>query len=109
MALSPPEPVVFTKDYVKHRLLSTKNTRKGRVASLSSLIRVFLVESRIMTSACQTASSYVECPSSTSWPIGMLDTFLREVAIDYFASGHRLLCSLVLRASSLTASTNAGA
>ena len=65
----PPEPVVFTKDYVKHRLLSTKNTRKGRVASLSSLIRVFLVESRIMTSACQTASSYVECPSSTSWPI----------------------------------------
>jgi hypothetical protein len=62
----PPEPVVFTKDYVKHRLLSTKKYPQGTSGLVVKSHKGLLGGVTIMTSACQTASSYVECPSITS-------------------------------------------
>jgi hypothetical protein len=70
----PPElgnPVVFTRDYVKHRLFSTTTYGQGtrRVASLRRSTRIFSVKSRTMTSAYRRAArSYVKCASITSQP-----------------------------------------
>jgi hypothetical protein len=61
-------PVVFTKDYVKHRLLSKTTYEQGRVASLRRFIRVFSVESLTLISAYQMVCSSVKCPSITSRP-----------------------------------------
>jgi hypothetical protein len=59
-------PVVFTKDYVKHRLLSKTTYEQGTSGLVTKVMRVFSVESPTLTSAYQMVCSYVKCPSITS-------------------------------------------
>jgi hypothetical protein len=63
----PPEPVVFTKDYVKHRLLSTKKYPQG-------------------TSGIAVKSHKGLLGGVTHYDIRLPDgEYVREVPIDYFA------------------------
>jgi hypothetical protein len=61
--------VVFTRDFVRHNLLSKKHLwRRERVPSLRAFIKALWVESRTWTSAYRKVHSYGKCPSITSGP-----------------------------------------
>ena len=65
----PGNPVVFTRDYVKHRLFSTKKYPQGTSGLVTKAHRGLL--------GCVTHYD-VRLPES--------GTFLREVPVDYFAA-----------------------
>jgi hypothetical protein len=90
--------VVFTRDYVKHRLLSKKPYGQGPRASLRRFILDLSVKSRTWTSAYRRANSYVKCPSITSGP--SVASMLQAASLLQCCSCQRRLCGFRGRLSS---------